>query len=214
MALYLDSAQVEEVRQAIAWGFVTGVTTNPKLMAQAGRPAEEVVSEICRLCPGPVFYQPVATEPFALEEEGRHFSALSPAQIVLKIPASLENFAILARLAPEIPCAATAVFSPGQAYLAAEAGARYVIPYVNRMTRYSGRGIALVAEIAEVLRATGRRTELLAASLREVDEVLACLSAGAHHVTLPFTLIREMAAHPLSEQAIAEFAHYQDRPPR
>lgn len=212
MALYLDSAQVDEVRQAMAWGFVTGVTTNPKLMAQAGRPPEEVIAEICRLCPGPVFYQPAAIDPSAMEEEGRRFSALSPAQIVLKIPASLDYLAVLARLAPQVPCAATAVFSPAQAYLAAEAGARYVIPYVNRMTRYTGKGIALVAEIAEVLRVTGHRSELLAASLRGVDEVLACLSAGAQHVTLPLALIREMAAHPLSEQAIAEFARF-ERPP-
>jgi len=206
MAVYLDSAQVDEVREAMSWGFVTGVTTNPKLIAEAGRPAEEVIAEICRLCPGPVFYQPSASEPDALEEEGRRFSALSPAQIVLKIPVSLENLAVLARLAPQVPCAATAVFSPAQAYLAAQAGARYVIPYVSRMGRYTGRGIPLVAEIATVLRAAGSRTELLAASLRSVEEVVASLSAGAHHVTLPLALIREMAAHPLSEQAIAEFA--------
>jgi transaldolase len=206
MAVYLDSAQVDEVREAMSWGFVTGVTTNPKLIAEAGRPAEEVIAEICRLCPGPVFYQPSASEPDALEEEGRRFSALSPAQIVLKIPVSLENLAVLARLAPQVPCAATAVFSPAQAYLAAQAGARYVIPYVSRMGRYTGRGIPLVAEIATVLRAAGSRTELLAASLRSVEEVVASLSAGAHHVTLPLALIREMATHPLSEQAIAEFA--------
>ena len=206
MALYLDSAHVDEVRQALSWGFVTGVTTNPKLIAQAGRPAEQIVSAICSLCPGPVFYQPEASDPEGLEEEGRRFSAISPNQVVLKITSSLENLAVLARLSPEIPCSATAVFSPAQAYLAAEAGARYIIPYVNRMTRYSGQGIALVQEIAAVLRASGRRAELLAASLRDVPEAVACLSAGAQHVTLPLALIREMAEHPLSRQAIAEFA--------
>ena len=206
MALYLDSAQVEEVREGLGWGLITGVTTNPKLIAQAGRPAEDIVREICALCPGPVFYQPNATNPQALEEEGRHFGAISPDQIVLKITASLSHLAVMARLAPDISCAATAVFSAAQAYLAAEAGARYVIPYVNRMQRYSGQGLALVQEIAAVLPATGRRVELLAASLRDVPEALACLIAGAQHITIPLALIREMAEHPLSQQAIEEFA--------
>jgi len=206
MALYLDSARIEEIRRAMGWGFVTGITTNPKLIAQADRPAERIIPDICALCPGPVFYQPVATDPAALEEEGRRFSALSPAQVVLKITASLENLAVMARLSRDIPCAATAVFSPAQAYLAAEAGARYIIPYVNRMARYSGQGITLVAEIAAVLEGSGRRAEILAASLRDVPEALACLMAGAHHLTIPLLLIQEMAEHPLSQQAIAEFA--------
>ncbi len=206
MALYLDTALIDEAREALGWGFVTGVTTNPKLMARAGRPAEEVIADLCALCPGPVFYQPVATDPAALEEEGRRFSAISPAQVVLKICASLDHLAVLARLARDIPCAATAVFSAAQAYLAAEAGARYVIPYVNRMARYSGQGPTLVREIAAVLPAAGRRAELLAASLRDVPEVLATLAAGAQHITIPLALIREMAEHPLSQQAIAEFA--------
>jgi transaldolase len=206
MALYLDSALVEEVREGLSWGFITGVTTNPKLIAQAGRPAEAIIAELRELCPGPVFYQPVATDPQALEEEGRRFSALSPAQIVLKITATLPNLAVMARLSRDVPCAATAVFSAAQAYLAAEAGARYVIPYVNRMARYSGQGVALVQEIARILPGAGRRVELLAASLRDVPEVLECLAAGAQHVTLPLALIREMAEHPLSQQAIEEFA--------
>jgi transaldolase len=205
MALYLDSARVEEAREAISWGFVTGVTTNPKLMAQVGGAPEQVIAELCELCPGPVFFQPVAQDAKGLEKKGRRFSALSPSQVVLKIPASLQNLAVMSRISAEIPCAATAVFSPAQAYLAAEAGARYVIPYVNRMTRYSGRGIALVREIAAVLSSGGRRVELLAASLKDVAEVLACLSAGADHVTIPLELIREMASHPLSQEAIEQF---------
>jgi transaldolase len=208
MALYLDSARIEEVREGLSWGFVTGVTTNPKLIVQAGRPAEDILRELCALCPGPDFYQPTATEPQALEEEGRRFSAISPAQVVLKITATLPHLAVMAHLAREIPCAATAVFSAAQAYLAAEAGARYVIPYVSRMHRYSGQGIALVQEIAAILPATGRRVELLAASLRDVAEVLASLTAGAQHITIPLALIRDMAEHPLSQQAIEEFARF------
>ena len=211
MALYIDSALVEEVREALSWGFVTGVTTNPKLLARAGRPAEALIAELCALSPGPVFYQPAADDPRALEEEGRRFAAISPNQIVLKICATLPYLAVLARLSPSIPCAATAVFSPAQAYIAAEAGARYVIPYVKRMQPYPGQGVALVEEIATVLGRAGRRTEILAASLGSVPEVIACLKAGAQHVTVPLALIREMAEHPLSQQAIAEFASLQSR---
>lgn len=206
MALYLDSALLEEARTAMAWGFVTGVTTNPKLIARAGRPAEEIITDLCRICPGPVFYQPVATDGEALLEEGRRFSALSPSQVVLKIPASLDNLAVMAVLSSEIPCAATAVFGAAQAYLAAEAGARYIIPYVDRMARTYGRGIALVEEIAALLRNSSRRVELLVASLRSVPQVISCLTAGAQHITIPLGLIREMAEHPLSQQAIQEFA--------
>jgi transaldolase len=113
----------------------------------------------------------------------------------------------MARLTPGIACPATAVFSPARAYLAAEAGARYVIPYVNRLTRYSGRGVSLVQEIAAVLSGSGRRVERLTASLRDAAEVLACLAAGADHVTLPLALIREMADHPVSAEAIEELAN-------
>ncbi len=211
MALLVDTARLEEAREALEWGFVFGVTTNPKLMAQVDRPAEEVIAELCRLGPGPVFYQPVALEPAALEAEGRRFAAISPGQVVLKITASLENVVVLARLSRDIPCSVTAVFSAAQAYLAAEAGARYVIPYVNRMSRYSGDGLALVREIAAVLAGSGRPAEMLAASLRDVPETIACLVAGAQHVTVPPALIRDMAVHPLSQQAIEEFARVSGR---
>jgi transaldolase len=142
-----------------------------------------------------------------LEQEQRRFSDLSASQIVLEIPASLQNRAVMVRLTPEIACAETAVFSRAQAYLAAEAAARYVIPYVNRMTRYSGRGLSLLQEIPVALSGSGRRVELLAAGLRDTAEVLACLAAGADHVTLALVLIREMADHPLSAEAIQECAN-------
>ena len=122
---------------------------------------------------------------------------------MLKIPASLSGLRLVAALSGQIPCAVTAIFSAAQAYLACQAGARYVIPYVNRLTRLGGDGIALVRRIAAIL---GPDTELLAASLKSPAEVVDALAAGAHHVTVPWKLIEEMAEHRLSALAVEEFA--------
>lgn len=206
MALYLDSAEIEDVRQAMALGFVAGITTNPMLIARTGRSAQEVIADLCGLSPGAVFYQLTERTPEAMEAEARRFHALSPEQVVLKVPCDLQGLALVARISSEITCALTAVFSAAQACLAGEAGARYVIPYVNRMTKLSGDGLALLSRMAEVLTRTGQGTEILAASLKSPTEVVAALTHGAHHVTVPLAVIREMAEHLLSILAIEEFA--------
>lgn len=206
MALYLDSAEIEDVRQAMALGFVAGITTNPMLIARTWRSAQEVIADLCGLSPGAVFYQLTERTPEAMEAEARRFHALSPEQVVLKVPCDLQGLALVARISSEIPCALTAVFSAAQACLAGEAGARYVIPYVNRMTKLSGDGLALLSRMAEVLTRTGQGTEILAASLKSPTEVVAALTHGAHHVTVPLAVIREMAEHRLSTLAIEEFA--------
>ena len=199
MALFLDSADVADARRAMELGFVAGITTNPTLIARTGRPALEVIAELCAISKGPVFYQLTT----GTEGEARRFHALAPSRIVLKIPASLSGLRLVASLSSEIPCAVTAIFSAAQAYLACQAGARYVIPYVNRLTRLGGDGIALVRRIAAIL---GPDTELLAASLKSPAEVVDALAAGAHHVTVPWKLIEEMAGHRLSALAVEEFA--------
>lgn len=206
MALFVDSADVNEVREAIETGFVAGVTTNPILIARAGRPAYETIVELCSISPGPVFHQLASRAPEAMETEARRFLGISPEQIVLKIPCTLEALKVAARLSSHARCAITGVFSPAQAYLAAEARARYVIPYVNRATRQMGDGVSLVRALAEVVAASGRDAEVLAASLKTPDEVVAAITAGARHVTVPLNLIRQMAEHPLSLAAIEEFA--------
>lgn len=206
MALYLDSAEIEDVRQAMALGFVAGITTNPMLIARTGRSAQEVIADLCGLSPGAVFYQLTERTPEAMEAEARRFHALSPEQVVLKVPCDLQGLALVARISSEIPCALTAVFSAAQACLAGEAGARYAIPYVNRMTKLSGDGLALLSSMAEVLTRAGQGTEILAASLKSPTEVVSALTHGAHHVTVPLAVIREMAEHLLSILAIEEFA--------
>ena len=209
MAVYVDSAEPDEIREALGTGFVRGVTTNPILIARTGKPPEEAVAEICELEPETLFYQPSAVGREAMKEELHrirevtfHFSRRP--LLVPKIPATWEGFALVKELAHEWTCAVTAVYSAAQAYLAMEAGARYVIPYVNRATRFGGDGLALLAEISEVLAGSG--VEIIAASLKTPEETVGALVNGAHHVTVPLEVLKAMANHPLSLQAVEEFA--------
>ncbi len=204
MGVYLDSANPGDAQRAQQLGFVEAITTNPTLIARTGRPGLEVLAELVEIFDGHVFYQ--VTAPTA---EGRYDQAweaheIRPDKVVIKIPATLENLAMAARLIDSgIECAITAVYSPAQAYLAAQVEATFAIPYVNRITRQLGDGLAVVRDVAQILQ--GTQTEVLAASLKTVDEVVATLLAGADHVTIPLDLILAMGEHELSRQAIEEF---------
>ncbi len=204
MALYLDSAQLEDAQQAIAWGWVKGITTNPTLLAQSPQPPAETLGRLAAICPGELYYQLLSPDlPGMIREAERAREILGP-KLVLKIPATPVGFTAVARLAPEIPCSVTAIYSPAQALVAAEAGARYAIAYVNRATRLLGDGIALVAAMRAVLQ--GSPTTILAASLKSPEEAAAAYQAGAEHLTLPLAMLKALAHHDLSEQTVADFA--------
>jgi transaldolase len=206
MGLFLDSAKIEEVRQAVEFGFLAGVTTNPTIMAKAKGQPKEIIRQIYEISPGPVFYQVTAVTPAEREREGREFSAISPEKVVLKIPATTENMKLMARLSKDIPCAATAVYSGHQTFVACEAGARYVIPYVNRATRLLGDGLKLVVEMAAVLRTSDRCVEILAASIKSAEEATQAVLAGANHLTLPLDVLMSLGNHQLSDAAVEEFS--------
>jgi transaldolase len=208
MALYLDSASVEDVRRAVQLGFVAGITTNPKLIAQTDRDAEVVIPELCdALGEGVVFHQLTAPTVEGREAEARRFAALRPGRVGLKVPCTTENMALLHNLAGAgFTCAVTAIFSAHQAYMACQASADYLLPYVHRSTRLQGDGPALVAEMVAIAQATGGHTQVLAASFRSLSEVVGAVLAGAHHVSVPLRLMLAMGDHSLSEQAIADFA--------
>jgi transaldolase len=205
MGLFLDSANTEEVQKAVELGFLSGVTTNPTIMAKANDDPMSVIDGICRISPGPVFYQVTARTPAEREREGREFFDISREKVVLKIPATTENMALMAKLSADIPCAATAVYSGAQTLVACEAGARYVIPYVNRATRLLGDGCKLVVEMAAVLKMSGSPVEILAASIKSAEEATLAMLAGAHHLTLPMDILLSLGNHPLSDAAIEEF---------
>jgi transaldolase len=205
VAVYLDSAIVEEARQAAGLGFVAGVTTNPSLIARTGRPAEAIIRDLCDQGFAEVFYQVVQRPGSALDEEVARLRSIGPEQIVFNMPCTLEYLKTVAALADrDLACGVTGVFSPAQAVLAAEAGAEVVIPYVNRAMRLlPGGGLQLVSRIAQVLQSTA--CQVLAASLKSPEEVVDTLLAGSHHVSVPWTVLVAMAHHDLTEQAIAEF---------
>nr|MBC7244273.1 transaldolase [Chloroflexota bacterium] len=234
MSIYLDSAIPDEARQAMSLGFVRGITTNPALLAKVKRPTTEVLRELCHICSGNVFYQltaPTVSERRAeaeqilrlndefQKENDKHFAKwvdnsmddqdLPPhlGRIGLKIPASTENMALVAEFSDRgVAVAVTALFSPAQAYLACEAGATYLLPYVNRTTRLRGDGLAFVKELVRICKAVDRGTEVLAASIKSPEEAVKTLLAGAHHISVPLAVLLAMGHDPLSDEAVAEFA--------
>ncbi|MBD2436515.1 transaldolase family protein [Nostoc sp. FACHB-110] len=204
MSLFLDSAIAAEAEVAKQLGWVKGITTNPTLLAKSPLPAETTLKQLAELTTGPLFYQLMADEFTEMVAEGRAAFNLIGKQTVLKIPASLVGFQVVNELAPEIPCAVTAIYSAAQAAVAGEAGAKYAIAYVNRATKLLGDGVALVREMASVLAKSN--TEIMAASIKSPEEAVASLNAGAHHLTLPLAMLQAMTNHELSLQTIDEFA--------
>lgn len=204
MALYLDSAIISEAQAAKKLGWVTGITTNPTLLAKSDLPPAETLQQLKAIISGELYYQLTAADFDGMVAEGRAAFELIGEQTVLKVPATDVGFQVVACLSPEIACSVTAIYSPAQAVVAKEAGAKYAIAYVNRATRLLGDGVALVRDMASVL--AGSQTKILAASVKSPEEAVATLQAGAHHLTLPLPVLQAMTSHALSQQTVDEFA--------
>jgi transaldolase len=203
MAIFLDSAIHAQVREAMAWGFIAGITTNPALLAEAGDTSLDALPSLCELVPGRVFYQLTSHGLEAMLLEGQAAFGVSPSQVVLKVPCTLEGLRVVARMSLEIPCAVTTIFGTAQAILAREAGARYIVPYLDRSTRLMGDGVSLICSMAQVL--SNGATEILVGSIHSPADAVEAVKAGADHLALPLHVIKEMADHPLSQQIIEEF---------
>lgn len=208
MSLLLDSAFLEDARASAALGFVQGgITTNPTLMAKTSLSAEAVIPTLCDAHPGTIFHQLAAPTFKEREAEAWRFLALRPGRVGLKIPCTLENLTLAKRFADQgVVTGMTAIFSAAQVYLALQAGADLIFPYVNRSTRLLGDGLALIRQMRAVIDAEGGSLEIAAASIKTPEEAVDTILAGAHHLTLGLTVIQAMGAHPLSEKTIAEFA--------
>lgn len=202
--IYLDSALVSEAKTVEKWGWVKGITTNPTLLAKSDLPPETTLEQLAAISPGELYYQLMATDFQGMVAEGRKAFEMIGEKTVLKVPATAVGFQVVAHLSPEIPCSVTAIYSAAQAAVATEAGAKYAIAYVNRATRLLGDGLALVQEMATILKDSP--TEILAASLKSPAEAAGALIAGADHLTLPLEMLNAMTTHNLSEQTIDEFA--------
>jgi transaldolase len=203
MAIYLDSANLEEARQAKDFGWVYGVTTNPCLMAKTRMPPEVVLKALAQLGFRQVFYQLVSQGVDDMVVEASEAIRLVKHGLILKIPPTENEFRFVAQHGDNYPCCVTAIFDPAQALVAREAGARYIAVYVNRATKRLGNGPALVEGLAKIL--AGSRTEILAASLKSAKEALDAIRAGAQHITVPFDLLADLSNHPLSTETVEQF---------
>jgi len=203
MAIYLDSAIIPEAREAVELGWLYGITTNPTLLAKSQLPPTETYRQLAMLPIQEVYYQVSATDLPQMHKEIKTAQALLGNKLVVKIPPTRPGFRLAAEISEEHKTCITAIFDPAQALAAQAAGANYIAVYVNRATKWMGDGLRLTRAIAEVL--TGSKTEILAASLKSTDEVVAAHNAGAHHLTLPLKVLNEMTASSHSSKAVEEF---------
>lgn len=205
MQLFLDTADVAEIREAVALGVVSGVTTNPSLLAKEKRPFREVVLEICQLVSGPVSVEAVSSQVPEIIAEAEELSRLHP-QVVVKIPLTAEGLKAVAALSARgVKTNVTLVFSTNQALLATLAGATFVSPFVGRLDDVGEDGMALVVDIVRVLRAYGLGTKVIAASIRHPLHVTQAARAGADIATVPYHVLLQMLEHPLTDVGIARF---------
>lgn len=205
MKLFIDTANIAEIRAANDLGVIAGVTTNPSLIAKEGRKFEEVVREICAIVDGPISAEVISTEAEGMLTEARQLAAIHP-NIVIKIPMTAEGLKAVKVLAREgIKTNVTLVFSPNQALLAALAGATYVSPFVGRLDDISHDGIQLIADIAAIFDLHGLETEIIAASIRHPLHVVEAAKAGAHVATIPYGVLQQMLKHPLTDIGIQKF---------
>ena len=207
MRFFIDTANVDEIRQANDMGIICGVTTNPSLIAKEGRDFKEVIKEITSIVDGPINGEVKATTTQAedMVKEGREIAAIHP-NMVVKIPMTPEGLKAVKTLTAEgIKTNVTLVFSAGQALLAARAGATYVSPFLGRLDDISMPGIDLINDIMEIYQMHDIQTKIIAASVRNPIHVIDCAKAGADIATVPYKVLEQMTKHPLTDQGIAKF---------
>ncbi len=205
MKLFIDTANVDEIRKANDMGVICGVTTNPSLIAKEGRVFEEVVREITQIVDGPI-----SAEVISLDSEGMIREAVELVKIhkniIIKIPMTTEGLKAVKVLHSEnIKTNVTLIFSAGQALLAAKAGASYVSPFVGRLDDVSNNGMDLIAEIVDIFNNYNIDTEIIAASIRHPMHVTQAARLGCHIATVPFKVLEQMTKHPLTDKGIEQF---------
>ena len=207
MRFFIDTAKVEEIRKANDMGVICGVTTNPSLIAKAGRVFEEVIAEIASIVDGPISGEVKATTVDAegMIAEGRQIAAIHP-NMVVKIPMTVEGLKATKVLASEgIKTNVTLIFSANQALLAARAGATYVSPFLGRLDDISQPGVQLIEDIAAIFANYDLSTQIIAASVRNPIHITDCALAGADIATVPYSVIEQCTKHPLTDAGIAKF---------
>ncbi len=205
MKIFIDTANVEEIRKANELGIICGVTTNPSLIAKEGRVFEEVVSEITSIVDGPVSAEVISLNADGMVEEALKLSKIHK-NIVIKIPMTADGLkAVKVLTAKGIKTNVTLIFSAAQALLAAKAGATYVSPFIGRLNDISSNGTELIAQIAEMFEIHNIDTKIIAASIRGPQDAVEAALAGAHISTIPYNVICRMMKHPLTDNGIERF---------
>ena len=205
MKLFIDTANVEEIRLANDLGVICGVTTNPSLIAKEGKDFQSVIREITTIVDGPISAEVVAPDACGMVKEARELAKIHK-NIVIKIPITAEGLKAVKQLSSEgIHTNVTLIFSPAQALLAAKAGATYVSPFIGRLDDISDNGISVIDDIATIFEIHGIQTEIIAASIRGPQDVTDAAKHGAHISTVPFKVIMQMLKHPLTDIGIERF---------
>ncbi len=205
MKLFLDTADIEEIRTVARWGVLAGVTTNPSLYAKVGGSYEEILKQICKITPGPVSAEVVAEDVDGMVREGRAFARVAP-NIYVKVPMSEEGLEAIHRLAEEgIRTNCTLIFTANQGLLAAKAGASLLSPFIGRLDDINQDGMEVIRELVTIVELHGIETEVLAASIRHPRHITDAALAGSHVATLPFKVLQQMVRHPLTDKGIKIF---------
>jgi transaldolase len=205
MKIFLDTAEIEEIRTASRWGVLDGVTTNPTLYAKVGGSYDEILKEVCAITSGPVSAEVIADDVEGMLEEARHFAKLAP-NIYVKVAMSENGLEAISRLKAEgIKTNCTLVFSSNQGLLAAKAGASLISPFVGRLDDINQDGMIVIRELAEMFAIHEIKAEVLAASIRNPLHVTQAALAGADIATVPFKVLQQMVHHPLTDKGIAQF---------
>ena len=205
MKIFLDTADLEEIRTAARWGVLDGVTTNPTLYAKVGGSYDDILKEVCKITSGPVSAECVSDDVDGMLEEGRHFAKLAP-NIVVKVAMSENGLEAINRFAEEgIKTNCTLIFTANQGLLAAKAGASLLSPFVGRLDDINQDGMIVIRELAEIVAIHELDTEVLAASIRTPLHMTQAALAGAHVATVPFKVLQQMVHHPLTDKGIVQF---------
>jgi transaldolase len=205
MKIFLDTANVNEIKEAAKLGFLDGVTTNPSLIAKEKRKFDDAIREICEICPGPVSAECITDKFDELMPEARRLAKLAP-NVVVKIPLTKEGLKAVKACSTEgIKTNVTLCFSAVQATLTAKAGATIVSPFVGRIDDTGHDGMSLIRDIVQIYKNYDYKTECLAASIRHPVHVLEAAKAGSHIVTLPFAVFDKLLYHPLTDKGIQIF---------
>jgi len=205
MIFFIDTANVEEIREVNSWGVLDGVTTNPSLVAKEGRDFQEVIKEITSIVDGPVSAEVISLKAEGMIEEARELSKIH-SNVVIKVPMTDEGLKAVKVLSKEgIRINVTLVFSANQALLAAKAGASFVSPFVGRLDDVGNRGMDVIEDIVRIFDTYGIDTQVIAASIRHPQHVIEAALAGSHIATVPYGVFKNMLRHPLTDTGIERF---------